>query len=137
MPISKSQIILYGRTWNTAKKTLVSRGYDKEEIETERQDLLKLAGSNVEVSGRRSVKTLTNSQFSTFLDLIETTISGEQNQKRRSASLIWKIEKIGLPDSYLDKIARDQYRVDSWRSLPLNRLLNLLYTANNRARAAQ
>ena len=140
--MKKSQIIKAQATWGKAKKALVARypHLDKDDLEAERQDLLKLAGSKPDPDGRYSVKTLTNTGCSTFLDLCDTTIQGKENKKRKSRSKIWVIENLEMPgiedrEAYLDKIAQDQYRLTSWRQLNDNQLLHFIYTAKRTIRA--
>ena len=134
MPLTKNQKILYGSTWNTTKKALAERGFDREEIEQERNAILKLSGAKQDAKGRYSGSTLSNSGLSTFLDLCETTVSGKENQKRRSRSIIYSIEKLGLDEAYLDHICRDQFKIEGWRTLSVNRLAVFIITARNRAK---
>ena len=119
--------------WNKAVEQFKAAHLTKEEIEQERQEILKLAGAKPDDKGRYSTKNLTNGQFNTVLDLIETTILKEDNQKRRSKSLIWSIEQTGLDDPYLDKIAQDQFKVTTWRNCNIVQLSNLRMTAKARA----
>lgn len=129
-------------TWNKAAKQLkkCDPHLDKDDLEKERQDLLKMAGSKPDSNGRYSVKTLTNSGLSTFLDLCETTISGEPNQKRRSRSVKHVLKNLEMPgiehrDAYLNSIAEDKFGKPSWESLELKQLTHLLYTVKARLRA--
>ncbi len=119
--------------WNKAVKKFTESDFTKEEIENERQELLMLAGGKPDGKGRYSTTKLTNGQFNTVLDLIETTVLGEDNQKRRSKSLIWSIEQLGHDDPYLDKIASDQFRANSWRQCNVVQLGQLRMTAKSRA----
>lgn len=119
--------------WNKAVKKFKESHFDKEDIENERQQLIKLAGGKPDDKGRYSTTKLTNGQFNTLLDLIETTVLGQQNQKRRSKSLIWSIKQLGLDEPYLDKIALDQFKVASWKTCNVTQLGYLRMTAKSRA----
>jgi hypothetical protein len=140
--MTPKQITLASIAWSNAKEhlKLLDPNLDKEDLEHERQELLKLAGAKPDETGRRSVKTLTNSGLSTFLDLLETTISGKPNQKRRSKALTWAVEKLDMPgiehrDAYLNAIARDKFQAENWRDLTAQNLKFLLWTTKARLRA--
>ena len=140
--MTPKQITMASIAWSNAKEHLLKLdpNLDKNDLEAERQELLKLAGSKPDENGRRSVKRLTNSGLSTFLDLLETTVKGEPNQKRRSAALVFAIENLPMPgiehrDAYLDKIAANKFGVSSWRDLDAKNLKFLLWTAKARLRA--
>jgi len=104
-----------------------------EDIEHERQELLKLAGAKPDKNGRYSMKTLSNDDFSTALDLIETTILGRRNQRRRSKSLIWTIDLLNLDEALLNKVSQDTYK-SNWRDLTESQLKNFRFTATRIAR---
>ena len=140
--MTKSQIILAATIWNKTRKHLQESdpNLDKKDLETERQDLLKLAGSKPDDAGRFSFKTLSNSGLSTFLDLCETTLGGQPNAKRRSNTLKWCLNNIKIPGidnktAYLNAISVDRFNVPDWQKLDCKSLKFLLWTAKNRARS--
>lgn len=142
MPLTPKQITRASISWCNAKEhlKLIDPNLDKHDLEEERQELLRLAGSKPDETGRRSIKRLSNSGLSTFLDLLDTTISGKPNQKRRSQSLTWAIDNLPMPgiehrDGYLNAISRDKFQTENWRELDAHKLKFLLWTTKARLRA--
>ena len=126
--------VFYG-LWKSATQHFQNGGFSDAEIESERQAIIKLAGGRPHAHGRYSLTRLNNAEFNTALDIVETTILGRKNQKRRSRTLIWSIKQTGLDDAYLNKIATDQFGQKNWKDLTENQLTKLRYTANTRARS--
>ena len=133
MKISQAQLRKFHATWNEAGKFL-SKTMNKAEIEEEKQEILRLAGVMPDKAGRYSSKRLTGSKLSTVLDLIETTILGKPNQKRRTEGLVFQIKNLGLDSAYLDAICRDRFSADNWQEIGADNLQKLFYTAKTRAR---
>jgi len=138
--MTQRQLILASMTWNKTQKNLLAQdpNLDRKDLENERQEILKLAGAKPDENGRYSMKTLSNSALSNFLDLCETTLGGQPNQKRRSRSLIWCIERLTIPgvsdrEAYLNAISADKFHTQNWRDLDVKSLKFLLWTAKNRA----
>ena len=115
--------------WSQCKEHFRSAHYSDAEIEEERQEMLRLAGARPDAKGRYSMTTLTNDQFNTVLDLMETTILGKPNKRRRSQSKIYAIKKLGISDDDLNDVARDTWRVNDWRTLSYKQLCKLQMTA--------
>lgn len=125
--------VFYG-LWKSATALFRQGGMTDEEIESERQHTIKLAGGRPDAHGRYSLTRLNNKEFNTALDIVETIILGRKNQKRRSRTLIWSIRQLGLDDAYLNKISTDQFRTQNWKDLSESDLTKLRYTATARAR---
>ena len=115
--------------WSQCKKQFKAADMTDSEIEEERQAMLKLTGARPDSKGRYSMTSLTNDQFSTALDFMETTILGKPNKKRRSQSKIWAIEKLGISDDDLNEVAFDTWREEHWRDLSYDQLRKLQMTA--------
>ena len=133
MKISQSQLRKFHATWNDAARFL-SKTMSKPEIEQEKQEVLRLAGVMPDKCGRCSSKRLTGAKLSTALDLIETTILGKPNKKRRTEGLVHQIKNLGLDSSYLDAICRDRFGAENWQEVGAENLQKLFYTAKTRAR---
>ena len=143
--MTKAQLIKTNITWSETKKYLLTQdpNLDKADLEAERQMILRLAGAK-QSGDRYSMKTLTNTGVSTFLDLCETTITGKPNQKRRSASIIYRLDELNIPgidnkEAYLTKLSLNKFNQPKWRENDAHKLRLLLITATNRsaARAAK
>lgn len=100
-----------------------------DEIEEERQEMLKISGVKPDPKGRYSMTALNNDQFSTALDFMETSILGMPNKKRRSRTKIFAIAKLGISDEDLNNVSFDTFRKDDWRSLNHENLCKLQMTA--------
>ena len=135
MSLNPAQNRKFHATWRDAVRKFQEANLDKTEIEEERQSVIKLAGVKADKEGRFSTTRMTPAQLSTALDLIETTILGRPNKKRRSRQLIYAIAKLGIGDAYLNQISRDQFKTDDWKTLPVENLVKLRYTATSRARS--
>lgn len=122
-------------TWRDAVRQFGQADMTKAEIEEERQALLKMAGAKPDQEGRYSTTRLTSSQLNTVLDLIETTILGKPNQKRRSSTMVYRIKQIGIADEYINAITRERFRCEDWKTLPESDLVKLFYAIKERARA--
>ena len=135
MPLTPGENRKFHATWRDAIRMFNEADMSKAEIEEERQALLKLAGAKPDQEGRFSTTRLTSSQLNTVLDLIETTILGKPNQKRRSSTMIYRITQIGIADEYINAITRERWGCADWKTLPDSDLVKLFYTIKERARA--
>ena len=133
MNISQAQLRKFHATWNEAVKFL-SKTMNKAEIAEEKQEVLRLAGVMPDKAGRYSSKRLTGPKLSTALDLMETTILGKPNKKRRTEGLVYQIKNLGLDSAYLDAICRDRFSAENWQEIGADNLQKLFYTAKTRAR---
>lgn len=134
-----SQNSVFWGLWSQAKAALRQAHLTDEEIETERQAVLEMAGAQKDVKGRYSMTSLSPAKMNTALDLIEVNILGRPNKKRGSQSIIWSINKIkeetpNLTEGYLNKIASDTYNKDDWRTLTKPQLTTFRFTIINRAK---
>ena len=137
--MTPAQKSLYWRRWADAKKVLVTMaGMSPAEAEAERKIIqAKAIGADISSSALR------NADLDKVLDAFaaySVLLSGPQTgptraQEQPAKRLRWAIDQLGLPDPYLDQIARDQFGVDSWRSLDFSALVFLRYTAVHRARS--
>ena len=128
--MTSKQRIHFFATWNKCKKHMMSSGgYTANEVESERQSLLKTAGVKPDVKGRYSANKLTNDGLSTCLDFMNTCILGLPNQKRRSKSKIYAIEQLDLGDALLNKLSQDIFKNSDWRTLNIDNLSKLQMTA--------
>ncbi|MFT3992568.1 MAG: hypothetical protein QM680_14325 [Luteolibacter sp.] len=125
----------YWREWGRIRKHLIEDGeFSPKEADEERSLIHERA-----LGGPKSSKDLKNadldkifSAFKKYLVLIDgPSKSGEVDQERKR--LIFAIEKYGLDDAYLNKIALDQFKEPSWRDLDTKTLRFFRFTAKSRA----
>jgi hypothetical protein len=137
--MTKLQTSLYWRTWAKVRATLIDLGgYSKEDADAERHVIHKEA-----LGSDKSSKLLNNRDLDKILDAFKTYLvlaEGPSKDPARAAAqpcnrLIYAIEATGLPDPYLESIARDQFGTSEWRKLNEIELTKLRFTAVNRARA--
>lgn len=135
--MTPKQRSLYFAKWNRLRSALVDFGeFSTKEAEAERTQIhLDALGS------AKSSKDLTNSDFDKVLDAFEerlVIIDGPRSETRGAVHprlrLVYSIEALNLPEPYLEKIARDQFRTSEWRKLPLSKMTAFRYTATARAR---
>ena len=117
--------------WNGAKTALSKTGMSPEDMEAERQEILRIAGAKPDEKGRYSMKNLTHTQFNTALGMIKQ-IQGIDDTPEKN-SLIHAIKKLGLDEPYLNSISQAQYKKD-WQDLDTPTLKKFRYTATTRAR---
>lgn len=137
--MTSSQTKKYWREWAKVRKVLMEMGgFSSTSAADARHEI------HAQALGRsKSSKDLTNrdldailDHFAAYLVLVEgpsTTPARADVQPTRR--LIWSIEHLGLPDPYLQAIARDQFQTSDWRSLSEIELTRLRYTISSRARA--
>lgn len=137
--MTKPQIQLYWRQWGRVKKALVSMGdFSPADADAERHEIHRAA-----LGTDRSHLDFSNRDFDAVLDhfaaylVLETgpTTGPARAEEMPRTRLIFAIEKLGLDEPYLDKIASDQFGTTTWRSLPERQLSCLRFTAAARARA--
>ncbi|GAA5482097.1 hypothetical protein [Haloferula sargassicola] len=141
MALSFEQIKRYRASWApVAKAYRELGGFSTEEIEEERLAILRTVMGKPE--GKVSSKDLTDRQFTKVLGehrkaavliLGPGKIEDEDAVSRRR--IIFRIDELGLPDTYLNEIATDAFGSSDWRTLPRPALLRLLWTAKKRAKA--
>lgn len=139
--MTKLQTLLYWKTWGQVKKTLIEfGGFSKEEAEAERHQI------HIAALGKdKSSKLLNNRDLDTILDHFRSYLvlaDGPTKDPKRAdvqpcTRLIYAIESTGLPDAYLEAIARDQFGTSEWRKLSEAELTKLRFTAVNRSRKKQ
>lgn len=137
MALSEKQDRLYWRLYGQASRILRNAGYDQAELDEWRRGITRDATGGRTDSHKDLNRT---SEFDEVLSAYLAIVNADdldaqldlarQPEKR----LIWAIASIGLPDPYLDAIARRQFAVSSWRDLSAHALQKLRYTAT---RAAQ
>lgn len=128
---------LYWATWQGAKKELAKRGFDDAEIEGMRHECHKLALDGKDPSSKEIVKdqrllTPVLKEFRVYAE--PANLKAQLADQDPRQILIRQIEKKGLPDPYLDKIARTQFKVSAWRDLGEYQLECLRHTATRVAR---
>ena len=136
--MTAKQRSLYFAKWNRLRSALTDFGeFSPAEAEEERKQIhLDTLGS------AKSSKDLTNADFDKVLDAFEerlVILDGPRSQTRGAVHprlrLVYSIEALKLPEAYLEKIARDQFRTSDWRKLSLSQMTAFRYTATTRARA--
>jgi hypothetical protein len=137
--MTKAQSSLYWRTWSKVRKVLIDfGGYSKEDADAERHEIHRQALGN-----DKSSTALTNRDLDAILDHFQSYLvlaDGPSTGPSRAASqpvsrLIWAISQTGLPEPYLESIARDQFGTSEWRKLDEHQLAKLRFTAVSRAAA--
>jgi hypothetical protein len=136
--MTKSQNGKYWRTWSRVRSALTDFGeYSEEDAAAERHQI------HLEALGEpKSHTKFSNSDFDKVLDSFAKILAifdgpsfetREETQPRRR--MIHAIERLGLPDGYIQIIAHDQFNSLDWRTLPTSQLRLLSYTIAARARS--
>lgn len=129
----------YWRKWNEVRSVLTSVGeFSKEDAEAERHEIHRAA-----LGTDKSSKDLTHRDLDAIFDHFDqylVLLNGPQAGPSRAESqpvkrLIYAIERLGLPEPYLQSIARDQFKTSDWRALTERQLVRFRFTATSRARA--
>lgn len=137
--MTKAQNSLYWRTWSKVRKTLIEMGgYSPADADAERHEIHRQA-----LGADKSSKEITNrdldailDHFQSYLVLAEGPTTGPARTESQPVKrLIYAIQQTGLPEPYLESIARDQFGTSDWRSLDEARLAKLRFTAISRAAA--
>lgn len=137
--MTKPQTSLYWRTWAKVRATLIDLGgFSKEDADAERHAIHKEA-----LGSDKSSKLLNNRDLDKILDAFKTYLTladGPSKDPARADSqpctrLIYAIESTGLPEPYLESIARDQFGTSEWRKLSEHELTKFRFTATSRAAA--
>lgn len=137
--MTKAQSSLYWRTWAKVRKTLIELGgFSKEDADLERHEIHRQA-----LGSDKSSKLLNNRDLDAILDHFQSYLvlaDGPTSGPARTSSqpckrLIWSIEQTGLPEPYLESIARDQFQTSDWRALTEHQLTKFRFTAVSRAAA--
>jgi len=137
--MTKAQNSLYWRTWSKVRKTLVEfGGFSASDADQERHEIHRQA-----LGEDKSSKKLTNRDLDVILDHFRTYLviaDGPTTEPARAEvqpckRLIYSIQKTGLPEPYLESIARDQFGTSDWRSLTEAQLTRFRFTAVSRAAA--
>lgn len=127
---------LYWAVWRDAKNELAARGFDAAEIEDMRHDCHRLALDGQDPSSQQIIRrqewlTPVLREFRVYAapDDLGSQIGHEPRDV-----IIAQIARKGLPDRYLDRISRDQFRTSDWRTLDLKQLIALRHTATRASR---
>ncbi len=136
--MSHAQTRLYFRTWAQVRRLLVDLGgFTPAEAEAERHAIHREA-----LGTDKSSRSLTNRDLDLVLAAFEARLvlltgpgqpdrAAEQPRRR----LLFAIDRLGLGDPYLNRLAHDQFHAGDWRSLGLADLTRLRFTATARARS--
>lgn len=137
--MTKSQTSLYWRTWAKVRAYLIDfGGFSKEDADAERHEIHKEA-----LGANKSSKLFNNrdldiilDHFQSYLVLEEGPTTGPGREKLQPCQrLIYAIDQLGLPEPYLESIARDQFNTSEWLKLSEIELTKFRYTAAARANA--
>jgi hypothetical protein len=129
----------YWIRWNEVRSVLTSMGeFSKEDAEAERHEITRAA-----LGKEKSSKDFSHRDLDAIFDHFDqylVLLKGPQSGPTRAESqpikrLIYAIERLGLPEPYLQSIARDQFKTSDWRSLTERQLVRFRCTATARARA--
>lgn len=129
----------YWRRWNEVRSVLTSLGeFSKEDAEAERHEITRAA-----LGHDKSSKDFTHRDLDAIFDHFDqylVLLNGPQAGPSRADTqpikrLIYAIERLGLPEPYLQSIARDQFKTADWRGLSERQLVRFRFTATARARA--
>jgi hypothetical protein len=133
--MTPAQTKRYWREWSRVRKILIELGeFSKEDADAHRHEIHRQA-----LGSDKSSKAFTNrdldkifAAFRAILVMEDGPRKGpEENQACKR--LIWAIDQLGLPEPYLEKIARDQFGTSEWRKLPEDQLSKFRMTATARA----
>jgi hypothetical protein len=121
----------YWRKWGDVRKLLTGLGeFSAADADAERKTIQAAALGGVE----KSSKDLTNKELDKVYDAFDAylvLVNGPKSAPEISQPckrLIWFIERLGLDEPYLAKIAADQFKVDDWRKLDEDRLGKFRFT---------
>lgn len=137
--MTPAQTKKYWREWAKVRKILMEMGgFSSSAAAEERHAIhaqaLGQAKSSKDLNNRDLDAILDH--FSSYLVLIDGPSSAPARADTQpTLRLVWSIEHLGLPDSYVQAIARDQFQTSDWRSLPEADLTRLRFTISARARA--
>lgn len=137
--MTKAQSSLYWRTWSKVRKVLIEMGgYSKEDADAERHEIHRQALGNDKSStalNNRDLDAILD-HFQSYLVLADGPRKGPTRAETQPVSrLIWAINQTGLPEPYIESIARDQFGTSDWRALNEAQLSKLRFTAVSRAAA--
>lgn len=128
----------YWATWADAKKQLSAAGFDDQEIEEERHACHRRAleedpsSNDIITDSKKLTKVLAEFDAIASPDDLDKQLKHQRDQDPRE-QLIWSIRQLGLPDSYLNKIATDTWQQSPWSALSQANLIKLRFTARKRA----
>lgn len=129
----------YWRRWGQIRKLLIEQGeFSREDADAERHEITRSA-----LGTDKSSKDFTNRDLDVIFDhmdkylvLLEGPKSGPSRAESQPINrLIYAIESLGLPEPYLQAIARDQFKTSDWRALTERQLTRFSFTAASRSRA--
>lgn len=137
--MTKSQTSLYWRTWAKVRASLIDLGgFSKEDADAERHEIHKQAlgtDKSSKLFNNRDLDKILDG-FQSYLVLAEGPTTGPTREKLQPCQrLIYAIEKLGLPEPYLESIARDQFNTSEWRKLSEIELTKFRFTATARTTA--
>lgn len=127
----------YWRDWARVRKILTEMGeFTAKEADEQRHQIhLEALGAN------KSSKDLTSRDLDKIFAAFESYLVLETGPRKGPAEnhpvkrLIWSINSLGLPDAYIQSIARDKEGTSDWTALPEPNLRRLCITLHARARA--
>lgn len=137
--MTEAQNRQYFRLWGRVRKALVEFGdFSKEDADAERHLIHEAALGKPKSSKDFNKTTDVDKVFQAFdeyLVLFDGPKIGNRVQDQPRLRLIYAIERLGLPDPYIAKIARDQFGPDPWRDLTHRKLTWLRFTCTARSRS--
>lgn len=135
--MTTKQTALYWRSWGETRRYLLAFcDYTPTEVDTFRRDLHAKA-----LGVEKSSKDFTNADLDKVLAEFRAIsrpadFSGQMRQQNMPrARLIFSIERLQLPDAYLNDLAAKIHGHHDWRQLPDSDLSKFRFTATSRARA--
>lgn len=135
--MTAKQESLYWRRWGRVRKVLIELGeFSKEDADAHRHEIHREA-----LGIDKSHKDFTNKDLDRILDAFDSILVIQEGARVGDRSnqpakrLIWAIERLGLPEEYIQAIARDQFRTSDWRSLSEAELTHFRMTCTARAHA--
>lgn len=129
---------LYFRKWGRVRSALLEfGGFSAQQAELERHAI------HLEALGEdKSSKDFNNRDLDAVLDAFEdrlVILDGPRKERRSEtqarARRIFAIEALGVPDAYIQKLARDQFHTSDWKQLSFTQLDRLRYTVTARSRS--
>ena len=139
MALTPKQKSLYWRSWAKVRKAYVELGdYSPKEADAQRHELHRCA-----IGCDKSSSAFTNRDLDAVLDHFQSVLvltEGPSTGPTRADAqpckrLIYAIHSLGLPEPYIEAIARDEFQTSDWRSLSESQLTRLRFTLTSRARA--
>lgn len=135
--MTAKQKALYWRRWSAVRRHLIDlAGMTPAEADEERHEIHRAA-----LGRDKSSKDLTNRDLDAILDhfaqhlvLAEGPVRAKRSEEMPRKRRIWAIERLGLPETYLESICRDQFQTSDWRQLPQHQLDAFRFTATARSR---